>query len=245
MSTAQQILALLCQKHHKDLFLPEMKDGPTWGASHRRLDAWVLRRSWSPLSTIGYEIKRSRQDFLSDHKWPEYLGMCHEFAFVAPAGLIDPREVPEGVGLLCVSKTGTRLYTKIKPPRREIDLPVEMLIYALMSRVIPDEGRRETREERAEMWRRWARDKEELWALGGDVGQRIGTIRLEVIKSANERLNLLKDALHRCGINYTTSADDMIKRIRETQGGVGPQNLRRLRTAARALEDVIHEISPT
>ena len=55
------LLDLLRQRHAADVFVAECKMGRSSGASPtRRLDAWVLKRSWSPLTIIGYELKASR-----------------------------------------------------------------------------------------------------------------------------------------------------------------------------------------
>ena len=61
---ADQVLTLLRNKHSKDVFVSECKNGETWGARDLlKMDAWVLLRSYSPLTTVGYEIKISRRDF--------------------------------------------------------------------------------------------------------------------------------------------------------------------------------------
>ncbi|GAG12604.1 unnamed protein product, partial [marine sediment metagenome] len=38
---AREIVELLAAKHWKDIFIPECKDGPSWGGRPLRLDAWV------------------------------------------------------------------------------------------------------------------------------------------------------------------------------------------------------------
>jgi hypothetical protein len=56
--TADQIKGLLESKHVNDCFYKECKNGATWSATHLlKLDAWAMKKSYSPLSTIGYEIK--------------------------------------------------------------------------------------------------------------------------------------------------------------------------------------------
>jgi len=133
---ADRIANLLAQKHTDDVFVAECKNGETWGARDLlKLDAWVLKRTYSPLTTIGYEIKVSRQDFENDQKWTGYLDLCHTFFFVCPAGLIRSIDLPERVGLIWVSRTET-LHTKRKAQRVDPD-PVKLnrlLIYVLMAR---------------------------------------------------------------------------------------------------------------
>ena len=129
-------MGLLETKHTKDVFIAECKNGETWGARDLlKLDAWVLQRTYSPLTTIGYEIKCSRADFENDQKWIGYLDLCHLFYFVCPAGLIRSTDIPSNIGLIWVSKSG-RLHTKRKATRAIPDIQKQngLLIYALMSR---------------------------------------------------------------------------------------------------------------
>lgn len=140
--SSNQILSLLEERHGKDVFISECKNGETWGARDLlKLDAWVMRRSYSPFTTIGYEIKCSRVDFDNDQKWVKYLDLCHLFYFVCPAGLIRVTDIPSGIGLIWVSTTG-KLRTKKKAERKELDTNKlnGLLIYALMSRskIVPN-----------------------------------------------------------------------------------------------------------
>jgi hypothetical protein len=133
---SSEILAAVAARHQRDVFVSECKDGESWGANgHRRIDAWAMARSWSPFRTYGYEIKVSRADFAQDQKWVEYLPCCHHFAFACPAGLIRSSDLPEGVGLLWLSPSGT-LITKLKSRRREPDPKrlLALMSYVLMSR---------------------------------------------------------------------------------------------------------------
>ena len=134
--TSKQILALLEAKHLRDVFIPECKNGETWSTRQLlKLDAWCLMRTYSPLSTIGFEIKVSRSDFDQDQKWVDYLDLCHMFYFVCPAGLVRSVDLPEHVGLIWVSASG-KLHTKKVAQRRQPDKDKlnNLLIYALMSR---------------------------------------------------------------------------------------------------------------
>jgi hypothetical protein len=137
--TAADLLKLIRAKHQRRwLVVPECKDGPTWFADGMgRFDAWCLLRSWTRERYVGYEIKVSRGDFLSDlrsGKWRKYLGSCTEFSFVVPHGLVDVREVPAEAGLLVASTNCARLYCRKPAPVRQIETPVSVLRYILMSR---------------------------------------------------------------------------------------------------------------
>jgi hypothetical protein len=133
--SSKDILALLGERHANDVIVPECKNGETWGARDLlKLDVWVLRRTYSPLTTIGYEIKVNRQDFEHDKKWENYLDVCHEFYFVCPAGLIRTTDLPARVGIIWASKD--RLFTKRKAQRVEPSLEKlsNLLIYVVMAR---------------------------------------------------------------------------------------------------------------
>jgi hypothetical protein len=134
--TADKITELLAQRHKDDVYVSQCKNGETWGARDLlKLDAWVLLKTYSPFTTIGYEIKVSRQDFEHDNKWNGYLDLCHQFYFVCPAGLIREIDLPSQIGLIWVSNTG-KLYTKRKALRTEPNLEHQfrLLVYILMSR---------------------------------------------------------------------------------------------------------------
>ena len=133
---AKDILSVLERRHKGDVFIPECKTGPSWLNNNLRImDAWVMKRSWSDLRTWAYEIKVSRSDFLRDDKWREYLPYCNEFYFVCPWGLIDPEEVEDPAGLLWITKTGGRAYMKKWILPRKQDIPQELLIHLVMSRM--------------------------------------------------------------------------------------------------------------
>ena len=132
---SSQIISLLEKKHEKDLFVAECKNGETWGSSGLlKLDAWVLKRTYSPLTTIGYEIKCSRQDFERDQKWVGYLDLCHEFFFVCPAGLIRSTDLPSRVGLIWCTKEHSHIKKKASYIKPDPEILNPLLIYILMAR---------------------------------------------------------------------------------------------------------------
>lgn len=185
--TSGEIIKLLAAKHEKDVFVPECKDGPTWGGRHCRMDAWTMRRSWSNPMVIAYEIKVSRSDFLGDDKWPGYLPCCNQLYFVCPSGLIRPDEVGDQVGLIWVSSTGSTLLTKKKAVHRDVEIPEPVWRYIVMSRtrVVPP-GFYEP-ENKAEVWRRWLAEKEENRTLGYNVAKAIRE-HVEKVDRENYRL---------------------------------------------------------
>ena len=156
----------IASRHAKDLIVGECKDGPTWGAGHRRLDYWVLRRSWAHPAMIGYEVKSSRRDFLADDKWQEYLPLCNELWFIADRQHILPGELPPNVGHLRLA--GSRLITVQRAAWREIEPPAALLTYLLMCRATIDEPQQV---DRAAYWTSWLEKKREDRRIGHDVSK--------------------------------------------------------------------------
>jgi hypothetical protein len=207
--TSGDLLELLRVKHAADVFVPACKNGPT--QTTRRsdlliLDAWAMPRSWSKWTTIGYEIKVSRSDFLRDKKWTRYLDLCHELYFVAPEGVVKEEELEKDVGLLVASKTGTRLWLKKRATRREIEPPILLLTYILMCRTALREEWTAERD-RTEEWRAWLARKREKQEIGYGVSKRLREIEAEMrtaiasAKSQMERDAGLIDALRKLGLD--------------------------------------------
>lgn len=132
---ACHIQKLLRDRHSGDVYVPECKTGETWTNKDLRiLDGWCLKRTYSPLTTIGYEIKCTRADFEQDQKWTKYLPYCHYFYFVCPAGLIRAADLPPEIGIIWASKE--KLHTKHSAERSNPD-PEKLnalMTYVLMSR---------------------------------------------------------------------------------------------------------------
>lgn len=223
--SAKTILELLRARHSSDVFVPECKDGPTHYANHLRMDAWVMPRSWAKPECIGYEIKVRRSDFLQDDKWRSYLPLCNSFFFVCPFGVIQPEELPKEAGLLVVSKTGTKLYTKKKAPMRDVQIPEEVFRYVLMCRAkIEAEYRPESQEQ---YWQSWAAQKREKQDLGHYVSRRLSELATEKIyrveteniklKAENAAYAELKKILEDAGIDSWSRWDTKLELQRAIQ----------------------------
>lgn len=191
MSTANEILDLLSLRHSEDVFVAECKDGPSMTTSHARLDAWAMKKSWAYPSMLGYEIKVSRGDFLRDDKWTRYLNLCNSLYFVCPWGMIEKSEVPDSCGLVYVTKTGSKLVTKKKAPRREIEDPVGLFRYVLFSRTrIDRDGWDDGPVDRLAYWRQWIGENEE----GKNVGYRVSrALRKRVDEAETEAKKLRRE----------------------------------------------------
>lgn len=184
--TAGLITQLLRGRHKDDLFIPECKNGSTWLDNHVRFDAYAMKKSYKKPLSVGYEIKVSRSDFLNDEKWHKYLEYCNEFYFVCPTGLIDKSEVPAEAGLMYVSKTGTKLFTKKKAPWRECTIPEDMYRYILYSRTKITKNEVDTKEDRAEIWANYLKDKDAYKQLGYRISRTIDAHVKKVEKENNE-----------------------------------------------------------
>ena len=236
--SSDKILSLLLQKHSEDLCVPECKTGSTWfGANVRKLDLWVMKKSWAKPWVIGYEIKHSRSDFLHDNKWSEYLDYCTDFYFVAPPGVIQPEEVPGQVGLLVTSKNIARLYTKRKAIHRQVEIPETIFRYILMWRaqIIKERNALSMQE----YWQNWLVERDEKKQLGWNVSKKIKEIveqRIDKVRSENARLrdenenlteikNLLKELGFKTSYFSTYQTKDKLRaKVKEIETGL-PEDL--------------------
>ena len=178
------------RRHSDDLVVGECKDGPTHYGLHRRLDYWVLRRSWRHPAMIGYEVKQSRSDFLQDTKWRDYLALCNELSFVVPnISVVAPEELPQDIGLLRLA--GSRLLTVRKAVHRDIESPTNLLIYVLMcrARIGPDVDGNST-----EWWRRWAAERKDDADRGYRVGKKLrARYERDVLEARRENKTLRRE----------------------------------------------------
>lgn len=263
--TADQIVKLLAEKHARDVFVSECKDGSSWGG-HLRMDAWAMARSWAHPCMYGYEVKISRADFLGDNKWPGYLPLCNRFSFVTTRGLIRPDELSEGVGLLEVASTGTCLRTIRKSAYREIEPPAELLKYILMCRAKIGRsplGHIVDSENAAQFWARWLREKRDLRDVGHKVSRRLASLiaeKIDTVECENKRLtsenrNLARarEILKKLGVypGHWDMEESIKKRVEELHAAIPPEVRSNLRIAwdsiGRILEAVgdNHEMAQT
>jgi hypothetical protein len=254
---AETIRKLIRTRHSKDLIVEECLMGPMASA---RYDAWVMRKSWSPKCTIGYEIKVSRSDFLRDDKWTQYLAGCNEFYFAVAPGIVSIEEVPAQCGLLVASKNGARLYTKKKAPRREPEPgPLhDVMTHVLMSRaeiLSPKERARfgegrnsKDKAERVAYWRRWTAEKKEAWQVGLDVSSRIVRTARGAEERAAEIEGRLKkwgdfaDKLRAHGIDPDASRWELSRAADRIANVVDARKLSDIRRASETLSEIADEL---
>ena len=182
--TAKDLLTLLAIRHDRDIFVTEIGT-----PCKRRMDAYAIRRSWTRANTFGYEIKVTRSDFLQDDKWQVYLKYCNEFYFVVPPGICDPREVPEGTGLIVASKNGTRLYTKRRAPKRSSDLFLDEMFRAILINRFQVSVQRQNN---IEYWREWLETKEENKQLGWRCSLKLRELYKKHVECVQRDNNVLR-----------------------------------------------------
>lgn len=248
--TATKIKNLLIDKHKNDIIVTECKMG---SAGSRILDAWVLKKTWSPRTSIGYEVKVSRSDFLQDDKWRKYMDTCHEFYFVCPWGLIDKTELPEKVGLMWSSKNGTRLYTRRKAVRRKEEPEQDLLYYILMNRVKITSSNfgYNYNNNKKKYWQQWLKNRELDREFGRMVSEKIGeTVRKEIdrvdrenrqLRQENESLQRVKEKLDELKeLGITTY--DLKKVLNEGIGGLLENSVGQLRNNLNSLKRSIGHV---
>jgi len=171
---SDEIITALAEKHKNDVFLAEVKTGPTWTAKKGelfRLDAIALKKSNANPCVSAYEVKVDRGDFLRDNKWPAYLDYCNKFSFVCPQDMIHKSELPEEVGLIYYQPEKKKLKPVRFPKVRRMELSATMMYYLLISRT--DSERHPFFNSRREYLEAWLEDKKERYGLGRIVGTRL------------------------------------------------------------------------
>lgn len=137
---ADQVLLAVQRRHKKDLWLTEVRTGPSQSAPKgqlHRIDGLALAKSWTAPLITGYEVKVDRQDWIRDNKWHAALDDCHAFYIACPKDLIQPNEVPQEVGLIWIRDSGL-LSIQRKAVYRNIELPTLLLYHVCMSRIDSD-----------------------------------------------------------------------------------------------------------
>lgn len=118
-----------------------------------QMDVFAVRPSWTQPTPTVYEVKISRPDFLRDTqagKYERYLPYCRRLYFATPAGMIDRKEVPVGMGLCVRGETGWR--TVVAPRVRPEPDGWPEILFSLLLKIHPGPWDRPnyTREQRVE-----------------------------------------------------------------------------------------------
>lgn len=245
---AEDVLAALESRHSGDIFIPECNLGSAMKGC-RRIDAWAMRKSWSPLTTVGYEIKVSRSDFLNDEKWRDYIGFCHELWFACPWKLIAPEELPDGIGLLWMNKGGT-MVRKRKAVRAVADSQklMDAMAYILMSRTkVVD--RSETETVSIDYWKDWLASKQEHHLIGRKVQQAINKRCADVqeenfdLKYQVKRFDKMRERLLELGLDPDeTRPWELGSKINQLRGVIDRSTLSRMQGVSDSLSSMVDEL---
>lgn len=189
---AHEITIALAKKHRRDIFLTEVKTGPTTVPHKdglRKIDALAIKPSWTNPCFSGYEVKASRGDFIADTKWRNYLDYCHRFSFACPAGLIKPQELPPDVGLVWVNPDGGWSVRR-KALFRPVEVRWEVLYYIVLSRFDPEripffsdtraymeayvQGQNERKDLGKRVSAKWLKEQRKVEALLAEAKRKLG-----------------------------------------------------------------------
>lgn len=247
---ADEVAYALQKRHSDETFWLEVKNGRSYRARGGLAicDAISIKRSYQNPCITGYEIKVSKGDFLGDEKWPSYLPMCHRFYFATPKGLVQKGEVPEVAGLVWVNEHRVARVVK-RAPYRNIELPVEMLLYLLYSRTESD--RHPFFSNAREACEAYIADSKERDKLGHAVKSKLRNQVAELFRRANEKellaghlskeLERIKGVLTQRGL--PTDSWSLDSALRRKVGEVDPEELKKLiQGAVASLRQIEYEI---
>jgi hypothetical protein len=117
-----------------NIIFPELRLGSGYcGVAQRRMDLFIISSNEGN-STIGFEIKASRQDFKKDInddlKQRGARLYCNKFYYVAPKGMIKPEEIPLWAGLWEIDVED---YAQTQDPRFSEPVPAPLMPKAVPS----------------------------------------------------------------------------------------------------------------
>jgi hypothetical protein len=259
--TVAHVLDLLRVRHKKDVIIPECPTGPQEAENYGRLDLLAIRRSWRNACIDGYEIKVARSDWLNDDtagKWRRYLPYCNRLWLVAPAGVIPTTEVPEGVGLLHLTSTGTRLIRRVQARRREMTPEAEArLLWAIIinrvgASVLSASGQPLTREQRMAEWQRMLEKRRLLaYAVRGRIRELLDEAEERIwaaesrARDAERRVRVIDEYLRSIGIDPEQGAWQIRAQLEDlVEQRDLVQLVTRLEAAKRAIEQVEEIVRP-
>ena len=255
---ADEVLLALSRRHAQDLWLTEVKTGPTWTAAVgqlHRIDGIAIKRSWTQPLITGYEVKISRQDWVRDEKWHAVLPDCHMFYLACTPDLIHPEELPAEVGLIWVS-AGGRVSVKRKAVRRDVGLSPLLLYHIVISRTEPD--RHPFFSSAREALEAWVADKKARQDLGfrvrGHIAKVVGDADERVRAAERESSRLREDAekwrrtseiLSAAGYDMRWGGWRWEETVKRLATGGAPEHIeRRLRDAAREIMAAADALAP-
>lgn len=192
MYNGESIITKALQAKHDnlgDIFAAQVKLG---SAGSKIMDAVAIKKTWSPITIIGYEIKVSRQDFLSDQKHPVYMENCNLFYFVTLKDIIKDGEIPEGAGHMIYSPDTGKLRTVKKAPYRKTPVNPNVLLHIMFWKADRYFGYRT----RAEMLADY-QAKKDLKEIGNEIAAKISNLEYQITKFDNTYYKRFYDETHK------------------------------------------------
>ncbi len=128
----QDIVRALRKKYGRDWIMAEQVR--LRGYQDSIVDVLAIRNSGKAQVRI-FEIKTSRSDFLAELKKPykrlNGIELANEFLFATPVGMIDPKELPEGCGLVEIHRGG-KAYVTVESPFSMSERPSWRLVVEIV-----------------------------------------------------------------------------------------------------------------
>jgi len=158
---AADVLAALRRRHEdrsRWVYVEELRVGTgynNWDRSdpwrmcwEQRIDAWAMA-VWpsDKFERVAYEVKVHRSDFLRELANPQKreggLLVSNRFYFVAPDGVVQTEELPEGCGLIVVKwrRSHNEARVAVQAPWRDCEMPLRFV--ASLARRLQNEPIRE------------------------------------------------------------------------------------------------------
>lgn len=177
-----------------EILIPEVSaPGSTRRADLVRIGMWASRGTGIDV----HEIKVSRADWLRELDEPAkaeaWWPYCNRFWVVAPVGIVQAAELPEGWGLLELPASGRRFKTVVRPETRtDIRLTVPLMVETL---------RRADNQRLGEMDVLHARHRDEMHKLAeswrakkaeGELPRRV-KVRLDLLDAIEKALGMPLD----------------------------------------------------
>jgi hypothetical protein len=223
MYNGESIITKALQSKHDnlgDIFAAQVKLGP---AGSKIMDAVAIKKTWSPKTVIGYEIKVSRQDFLKDQKHPVYMQNCNIFYFVTLKDIVKEGELPEGAGHMIYNPDTDKLRIVKKAPYRNTPVNPDILLHIMFWKAERYFGYRTRAEILADY-----QAKKELKNLGHEIAIKISDLEYQIKKFDNSYYKRFYDEIHKDWKElFGTSYVDL--RSLPTSSGLSLQDLDRLK----------------
>ncbi|TCU72874.1 hypothetical protein EV204_105210 [Tissierella praeacuta] len=221
----------LKEKHERaeDIFAAQVKIGP---AGSKIMDAVAIKKTWSPRTVIGYEIKVSRQDFLSDQKHPVYMDNCNIFYFVTPKDIIHEGELPVGAGHMIYNPDTNKLRTVKKAPYRNEPISSDVLLHIMFWKMDRYFGYR-TRTEILDDYKA----RKELKSIGKEIAYKISNLEFE-LKYSKKRLEILREKNE----SYKKQIFELRNPASEQIEGLSESDIWRLKSSIRNLSRIAEKI---